>query len=65
MVRTLDNAPKDSVTLIDHSTGSELNMPLLEGTVDQKLSISASSTRSWTTSRSIRDLWPRAAATPE
>ena len=31
------NAPKDSVTLIDHSTGNELNMPLLEGTVGPKV----------------------------
>ena len=31
------NAPKDSVTLIDHSTGKELNMPLLEGTVGPKV----------------------------
>jgi citrate synthase len=31
------NAPKDSVTLIDHSTGRELNMPLMEGTVGPKV----------------------------
>ena len=31
------NAPKDSVTLIDHATGRELNMPLLEGTLGPKV----------------------------
>ncbi len=31
------NAPKDSVTLIDHSTGKEMNMPLLEGTIGPKV----------------------------
>jgi citrate synthase len=31
------NAPKDSVTLIDHSTGREMNMPLMEGTVGPKV----------------------------
>jgi citrate synthase len=30
---TGSNAPKDSVTLIDHSSGRELNLPLMEGTV--------------------------------
>ena len=34
---TGNNAPKDSVTLIDHSTGKELNMPLMEGTVGPKV----------------------------
>ena len=31
------NTPEDSVTLIDHSTGKELEMPLLEGTVGPKV----------------------------
>ena len=34
---TGSNAPKDSVTLIDHSTGRELNLPLMEGTVGPKV----------------------------
>ena len=34
---TGSNAPKDSVTLIDHSTGKELNMPLVEGTIGPKV----------------------------
>ena len=34
---TGSNAPKDTVTLIDHSTGRELNLPLMEGTVGPKV----------------------------
>ena len=34
---TGSNAPKDSVTLIDHSSGRELNLPLMEGTVGPKV----------------------------
>ena len=34
---TGSNVSKDSVTLIDHSTGKELNMPLIEGTVGPKV----------------------------
>lgn len=34
---TGSNAPEDSVTLIDHSTGRELNLPLMEGTVGPKV----------------------------
>ncbi len=31
------NAPKNSVTLIDHSTGRELDLPLVDGTVGPKV----------------------------
>ena len=34
---TGSNAPKDSVTLIDHSSGRELNLPLMKGTVGPKV----------------------------
>lgn len=34
---TGSNAPKDSVTLLDHSTGRELNLPLMEGSVGPKV----------------------------
>jgi len=34
---TGSNAPKDTVTLIDHSTGRELNLPLIAGTVGPKV----------------------------
>ena len=34
---TGNNAPKDTVTLIDHSTGRELNLPLIAGTVGPKV----------------------------
>ena len=35
--RTRANTPKNSVTLIDHSTGRELDLPLVEGTVGPKV----------------------------
>lgn len=34
---TRANTPKNSVTLIDHSTGRELDLPLVEGTVGPKV----------------------------